>query len=81
MKIVHVFSLSHGKDSNALLIERIKRKEPIDYIITCDIMFNNNISGEHPLMAQWIPTAEKKIIELLRENGYIPKRKKVANGI
>ena len=25
----------------------------------CDIRFDNNISGEHPMLAEWIPTAEK----------------------
>ena len=55
----YVLSLSFGKDSMAMLIEIIKRKLPLDYIIFCDIKFNNKISGEHPLMAQWIPEAEK----------------------
>jgi 3'-phosphoadenosine 5'-phosphosulfate sulfotransferase (PAPS reductase)/FAD synthetase len=32
---------------------------PLDYVIFCDIKFNDKISGEHPLMAEWIPKAEK----------------------
>ena len=55
----HIVSLSFGKDSMAMLIEIIKRKLPLDYVIFCDIKFNNEISGEHPLMAEWIPKAEK----------------------
>lgn len=55
----YVLSLSFGKDSMALLIEVIKRKLPLDYVIFCDIRFNDEISGEHPIMAQWIPEAEK----------------------
>ena len=54
----YVLSLSFGKDSMAMLIEVIKRKLPLDYVIFCDIKFNNKISGEHPLMAEWIPKAE-----------------------
>ena len=55
----YVLSLSFGKDSMAMLLEIIKRKLPLDYVIFCDIKFNNEISGEHPLMAEWIPQAEK----------------------
>ena len=55
----YVASVSFGKDSLAMLCEIIKRKMPLDYIVFCDIKFNNEISGEHPLMAEWIPKAEK----------------------
>lgn len=55
----YILSLSFGKDSMAMLIEVIKRKLPLDYVIFCDIKFDDKISGEHPLMAEWIPTAEK----------------------
>ena len=55
----YVLSLSFGKDSLAMLCEIIKRKMPLDYVVFCDIKFNNKISGEHPLMAEWIPCAEK----------------------
>lgn len=55
----YVLSLSFGKDSMAMLLEIIKRKLPLDYVIFCDIKFNNEISGEHPLMTEWIPQAEK----------------------
>lgn len=59
----YVLSLSFGKDSMAMLIEVIKRKLPLDYVIFCDIRFSKEISGEHPLMAEWIPEAEKIIKE------------------
>lgn len=55
----YVLSLSFGKDSLALLIEVIRRKLPLDYVIFCDIKFSDKISGEHPLMAEWIPKAEQ----------------------
>ena len=57
--MVYVLSLSFGKDSMAMLIEIMKRKLPLDYVIFCDIKFDKNTSGEHPQMAQWIPEAEK----------------------
>lgn len=63
-KIVYVLSESFGKDSMAMLDEIMRRKLPVDYVIHCDIKFNNEISGEHPLMAEWIPYAEKRIKEL-----------------
>lgn len=40
----------------------IKIKElgmPLDEVIYCDIKFDDKISGEMPLMAEWIPTAEQ----------------------
>ena len=55
----YVLSLSFGKDSMALLIEVLKRHLPLHYVIFCDIKFDANTSGEHPLMADWIPQAEK----------------------
>ena len=61
---IYILSESFGKDSMAMLDEIMRRKLPVDYVIHCDIKFNNEISGEHPLMAEWIPYAEKRIKEL-----------------
>ena len=36
----------------------------IDRVLHCDVRFNDAISGEHPLMAEWIPTAEKRLEKL-----------------
>lgn len=63
-EMIYVLSLSYGKDSMAMLEEVCRRNLPLDYVIHCNIMFDKNISGEHPLMAQWIPEAEKRIKEL-----------------
>lgn len=57
--IIHIASISFGKDSLAMLLEIIKRRLPLDYVIFCDIRFTDKISGEHPLMAKWIPEAEQ----------------------
>lgn len=62
--MVYVLSESYGKDSMAMLIELKRRNLPVDYVIHCNIMFNDKVSGEHPLMAKWIPYAQKRIEEL-----------------
>ena len=36
----------------------------IDRVLHCDVRFNDAISGEHPLMAEWMPTAEKRLEKL-----------------
>ena len=61
---MNVFNLSFGKDSMATLILAAEQGIPIDRVMYCDIRFNEEISGEHPLMAEWIPTAEKRLKEL-----------------
>ena len=61
---MNVFSLSFGKDSMATLILAAEQGISIDRVIYCDIQFNDEISGEHPIMAEWIPTAEKRLKEL-----------------
>ena len=37
---------------------------PIDHVMYCDIRFSPEINGEHPIMAEWIPKAEKRLKEL-----------------
>jgi 3'-phosphoadenosine 5'-phosphosulfate sulfotransferase (PAPS reductase)/FAD synthetase len=60
---MNIFNLSFGKDSMATLILAAEQGIPIDRVMYCDIRFNNEISGEHPLMAEWIPTAERILKE------------------
>ena len=48
----------------ATLILAIENSIPIDRIIYCDIKFSPDISGEHPVMAAWIPAAEKRSHDL-----------------
>lgn len=66
----YILSLSYGKDSVATLLYIIENKLPLDRIVHCKIMFDKDLSGEHPLMAKWIPIAEQIINQLLKENGY-----------
>ena len=61
---MNVFNLSFGKDSMATLILAAEQGIPIDRVLYVDIKFNDEISGEHPIMAEWIPTAEKRLKEL-----------------
>ena len=61
---MNIFNLSFGKDSMATLILAAEQGIPIDHVMYCEIKFNDEISGEHPLMAEWIPTAEIRLKEL-----------------
>lgn len=61
---MNIFSLSFGKDSMATLILAAEQGIPIDRVMYCDIRFAPDISGEHPLMAEWIPKAEARLKEL-----------------
>lgn len=60
---MNIFSLSFGKDSMATLILAAEQGIPIDRVMYCEIKFNDEISGEHPIMAEWIPTAERILKE------------------
>lgn len=60
---MNIFNLSFGKDSMATLLLAIEKGIPIDHVMYVDIRFSPEISGEHPLMAEWIPTAEKCLKE------------------
>ena len=61
---MNIFNLSFGKDSMATIILAAEQGIRIDRVLHCDVRFNDAISGEHPLMAEWIPTAEKRIKKL-----------------
>lgn len=61
--MINIFNLSFGKDSMATLLLAIEKGIPIDHVMYVDIRFSPEISGEHPLMAEWIPTAEKRLKE------------------
>jgi 3'-phosphoadenosine 5'-phosphosulfate sulfotransferase (PAPS reductase)/FAD synthetase len=59
----YIASCSFGKDSLAMIIKIKELGLPLDEVIYCDIKFDNNISGEMPLMAEFIPKAEKILKE------------------
>ncbi len=60
---MNIFNLSFGKDSMATLILAAEQGIPINRVMYCEIKFNDEISGEHPLMAAWIPEAERILKE------------------
>ena len=47
----------------ATLLLAIEQGIPIDHVMYCDIRFSDEISGEHPLMAAYIPEAERILKE------------------
>lgn len=63
IKMKYIASLSFGKDSIAMLIKIKELGMPLDEVIYCDIKFDDNLSGEMPLMAEFIPRAEKILKE------------------
>ena len=56
---MNIFSLSFGKDSMATLILAAEQGIPIDRVFYVDVKFNDEKSGEHPIMSEWIPKAKK----------------------
>ena len=59
----YIASCSFGKDSLAMIIKIKELGMPLDEVVYCDIRFDNNISGEMPKMAEFIPKAEKILKE------------------
>lgn len=55
----YVASCSFGKDSLAMLIKIRELGLPLDEVIYCEIMFDDNLSGETPEMYNFIKKAEK----------------------
>lgn len=55
----YIASCSFGKDSLAMIIKIKELGLPLDEVIYCDIRFDENLSGEMPKMAEFIPKAEK----------------------
>ena len=58
---MNIFNLSFGKDSMATLLLALEQGIKIDRVMYVDIRFDSEISGEHPLMAEWIPQTEKTL--------------------
>lgn len=60
----YIASCSFGKDSLAMIIKIKELGLPLDEVIYCDIRFNEeSLSGEMPLMREFIKKAEKKLKE------------------
>lgn len=63
----YIASCSFGKDSIAMIIERMERGEPIDEIVYCKIMYDDKISAEFPEHDEFIHN--RAIPELERRYG------------
>lgn len=63
----HIASCSFGKDSIAAIIARIEHGEPIDEIVYCRIMYDENTSAEYPKHEEFIHN--RAIPELERRYG------------
>lgn len=59
----HILFLSYGKDSMASLILALAKGYPLDEVVFIDIRYSEEVSGEMPVLASWIPEANKRIKE------------------
>lgn len=63
----YIASFSGGKDSTASVILAHENKEPLDLILFCEVMFDNEISGELP---EHIDFIKNKAFPLFNSWGY-----------
>lgn len=59
----HVAACSFGKDSIATVILAREHNEPLDEVIYCEVMFDDEISGEVPEHRQFIYEVAKPLFE------------------
>lgn len=62
----HVASCSFGKDSLATLVLAVVHEEPLDEAVYCEVMFDDDISGEVPEHRDFI---YERAIPFLEKNG------------
>lgn len=62
----HIASCSFGKDSLATILLAIEHGEPLDEVVYCEVMFDDNISGEIPEHKEFI---YNKAIPMLESYG------------
>ena len=60
----YIASCSFGKDSLAMILTIIKHGLPLDEVIYCEVMFDEQISGEYPEHAAFIHNKAIPILEL-----------------
>ena len=66
-KMQYIASFSGGKDSMASIILAHEHGEPLDLVIFCEVMFDQEISGELP---EHIAFIKEKCIPIFNEWGY-----------
>lgn len=62
----YIASCSFGKDSIATVLLAIEHGEPLDEVVYCEVMFNENISGEIP---EHIDFINEKAIPVFERHG------------
>ena len=60
----HVAACSFGKDSVATVILAKEHNEPLDEVVYCEVMFDDQISGEVPEHRDFIYEKEKDVRRL-----------------
>lgn len=59
----YIASCSFGKDSLAMILTIIGHGLPLDEVVYCEVMFDENISGEYPEHADFIHNRAIPILE------------------
>ena len=59
----YIASCSGGKDSVATLILAKEHGEPLDEVVYCEVMFDNETSGEHPEHREFVYEIVKPFVE------------------
>jgi len=59
----YIASISFGKDSLAMLLKIIEKKLPLDEVVFCEVMTNDDESAEFPEMKEFINNTEKLLKE------------------
>lgn len=65
----HVAACSFGKDSVATVILAKEHNEPLDEVVYCEVMFDDQISGEVPEHRDFIYEIAKPIFESWGDKG------------
>lgn len=66
MEVKHIICISGGKDSTASAILAIKHGEPLDLAVYCEVMFDQETSGEVPEHREFV---YKRFIPYLADKG------------
>lgn len=61
----YIASCSFGKDSLAMILTILEHGLPLDEVIYCEVMFDEHISGEYPLHADFIHNKAIPILEIV----------------
>lgn len=66
-----IASCSGGKDSVATLILAHEHNEPLDEVVYCEVMFDEETSGEHPEHLEFVLSKVKPFVEEVLEVPFV----------